>query len=266
MKISVVTVCYNEEKNIAKTVRSVLHQTSGDFEYIVCDGKSKDNTVSIAESFRADFEAKGISYRILSEKDGGVYFGMNNGIDLATGDYVIFINAGDRFHSDNVIEAITSEIKDRRPEVIYGNCAMVDRGAVNIVYAKHENLECNMSICHPSTLVRSDIIKQNKFDTSFKIAADYNMMLTLYCNHCEFFKIELVISDFFLDGISSVNVTQSLKEACRVKKQHGIDCNEEEAIAIAKRNQRIINIKRSIPGFLWKFWSKTIKKKPWMEN
>jgi glycosyltransferase involved in cell wall biosynthesis len=189
MKISVITVCYNEEKNIAKTIESVLNQTSKSIEYIICDGKSTDKTVEIAESYVDKFKANGVDYRVYSEKDGGIYAGMNNGIDRANGDYVIFTNAGDRLFDENVIAQVIDALEDKRPEVVYGNCLFVDRCVGVIFNADHTQLSKYMSIAHPATLVRTDIIKQNRFETSFKIAADYNMMLDLYNQNYEFFKL-----------------------------------------------------------------------------
>ena len=112
MKISVVTVAFNEEKNIGKTIESVLNQTSNAIEYIICDGKSTDRTVERANSYKERFAKKGIEYIVNSEKDSGIYDGMNKGIDIATGDYIFFLNAGDWFYSDKIIEEISENKKE----------------------------------------------------------------------------------------------------------------------------------------------------------
>ena len=145
MKISIVTVCYNEEKNIAMTINSVLRQNDTSYEYIICDGASTDKTVEIAELYREAFEKKGIDYIIKSEKDGGIYFGMNNGIDLATGDYVIFMNAGDCFHGLDVIKNIVDALKDKEylPDVVYGDATFVERGYYEIRKAGPIDDMCN---------------------------------------------------------------------------------------------------------------------------
>ena len=264
MKISIVTVCYNEEKNIAKTIESVLNQISNSFEYIICDGKSADKTVEIAESYADKFKEKGVEYRVYSERDGGIYAGMNNGIDRATGDYVIFTNAGDKLCDENVIFQIIESLGDKRPVVVYGNCLFVDR-CVGVIYdADHSRLSEYMSIAHPATLVRTDIIKQNKFDTSFKIAADYNMMLDLYSKNYEFFKLQTVISQFQTDGISSTNFEDSIKEAGRAKLNHGYAYDEEKEIsAVAEDANRK---RRKFPKFVRKIWNKNIKKRLWIDE
>ena len=106
MKITIVTVCFNEELNISRTIESALNQTSSDFEYIICDGGSKDKTVEIARSYIGAFEKKGVKYIINSEKDKGIYDGLNKGIDLASEQYIYFLNAGDWFCSDNIVEKV----------------------------------------------------------------------------------------------------------------------------------------------------------------
>ena len=266
MKISVITVCYNEEKNIAATIESVLCQTATDFEYIICDGKSKDRTVEIAESYIEKFKERNIDYRVYSEKDSGIYFGMNNGIDRATGDYVIFTNAGDKLNDANVISEILNGLGDKNPEVVYGDCLYVDRGLGFIVCGDHTKLEEYMSISHPATLVRSDIIKSNKFNTSYKIAADYNMMLSLYTQKFEFFHLDLVVSKFYMDGVSSVRMVESIKEAAKLRESYGIKVNLEEELVIVERNEKRNKFKRAMPKFLWKLWNKNIKKRMWIED
>ena len=266
MKISIVTVCYNEEKNIAKTIESVLNQTSNSFEYIICDGKSADKTVEIAKTYAVKFKEKGVEYRVYSERDGSIYAGMNNGIDRATGDYVIFINAGDKLNYEDAIKNVIEAVGNNSPHVIYGNSLYVDMCVCSVFDTCHKDLERGMTLAHPATLVRSDVIKSHKFDTSFKIAADYNMMLTLYQENCEFLKVDVIISNFYADGISSINRCASASESCRVRRLHGIDCNEEQELIQAKKIERKLKLKNRIPKFIRKLWSKTIKKRQWIEE
>lgn len=266
MKISIVTVAFNEEKNIALTIESVLCQTSVQYEYIVCDGKSADKTAEIAESYRPKFEEKGIDYRVYSEKDGGVYYGMNNAIDKVCGDYVIFMNAGDHFYNSDVIQNIINGIRDERPEVVYGDCMVINLHTEVITPADHTTLSQGMSICHQSILVRSDIIKANKFNTTYKISADYDMMLTLYMRQCSFLKLDLVISVFYANGISSAQIMRTIKEACIIRLNYGIAVNEKKELFNAKKIQILTKIKQSIPKAIWKIWTVNIKKRPWVEE
>ena len=266
MKISVITICYNEQKNISKTIESVLNQTSNVYEYIICDGKSTDKTVEIAESYTEKFNSKGVKYKVYSEKDGGIYFGMNNGIDRATGDYVIFINAGDRLYDNKVVENINDKLGDNTPDVVYGNILYVDMCVCSVINTDHAGLERGVSLAHPATLVRSDVIKSHKFDTSFKIAADYNMMLTLYKEGCSFYKIDVIISNFYTDGISSLNRCDTARESCLVRDRFGIQYDEEEELSCAKKIEKRMRLKSRLPKFVRKFWSKTIKKRIWLDD
>ena len=107
MKISIITISYNVEKEIERTMRSVLNQTFKDLEYIVVDGKSKDNTVAIAKSIAAEYPDRAV--RIISEPDKGIYDAMNKGIKMASGEWVNMMNAGDVFVDENVLENIFKE-------------------------------------------------------------------------------------------------------------------------------------------------------------
>ncbi len=266
MKITVITVCFNEEKNIKRTVESVLSQTSSDFEYIICDGGSGDKTVEIARSYEDAFAKKGVKFTVNSERDKGIYDGMNKGIELASGDYVYFLNAGDWFYSDTVLAEIIEKMGDKAPEVVYGDCLYVDRCVASVFSTDHTHLKEYMSIAHPATLVRADVIRDNKFDISYKIAADYNMMLTLYLKGCEFLKIDVTVSKFSLDGVSSLKVERSVNEACDVRESHGIATDRENELKFARKRERKLKIKRKIPGFLRRFWHRHIKKSLWIEE
>ena len=263
MKISIVTICYNEEKNIAKTIESVLRQTSTDYEYIICDGASTDNTLDIIQEYAQKFKERGVKFTLSSGKDGGIYYAMNKGVDLAKGDYVLFTNAGDRLYSKTVIQDLIAELDGKTPQVIYGGCMFVDNCVGRIVQGDHSKLNKYMSIAHPATLVRSDVIKNNKFDVAFKIAGDYNMMLDLYKKGCDFYKTEIIISQFELDGVSSTNRVASIKESGRAKINHGFEFNELAEIEEVKRTERK---RRKIPKFIRKFYNKTIKKRFWIED
>lgn len=100
LKFSVITVCFNAEKVIRKTIESVLYQTYPPYEYIIIDGKSADGTLVVINSIRDEFKEKGINLIVVSEKDNGIYNAMNKGIDKASGDFISFLNAGDWYEFD----------------------------------------------------------------------------------------------------------------------------------------------------------------------
>lgn len=267
MKISIVTVCFNEEKNIAMTINSVLRQSDTSYEYIICDGKSTDKTIEIAESYRQAFEEKGIDYIIKSEKDGGIYFGMNNGIDLATGDYIIFINAGDCLHGTEAIKSIIDSLKEEEtlPDVAYGDCNFVQRGYYHAMGSDHERLESGMSICHQSILVATDIIKKEKFNTEYKIGADYDLTLKLFLQGKRFLRINSIIADFYSGGISNVQIKSTVEESFKIRDAYSVKYDAKGERKKASKNERFEKFKLKMPRCLWTLWCK-IKKREKEEN
>lgn len=256
MKISVITVCYNEENNIERTVKSVLRQSNKNYEYIICDGKSTDKTLEIAESYRSDFNKNGIDFKVISKKDGGVYFGMNNGIDVATGNYIIFMNAGDTFYGTEAISAVLKALEeaDSLPDVIYGDSNDVRRGFYMYLKADHNKLTQGMSMCHQSIFVSSDVMKQEKFDTSLKICADYNLFLGLFLNGKRFLHIDAVISNFYEGGISTVRIDEALEETFKIKDRYGIKYDEKAERKSAKDMIKKIKILDNMPYFMRVLW------------
>lgn len=260
VRITVITVCYNEEKNIASTLDSVLNQTSSDFEYIICDGKSSDRTMEIVESYRAKFAKKGVDFKVYSEKDGGVYYGMNNGIDRAKGDYIIFLNGGDNFACDDAIDKVSKFIENAevKPDVVYGDYNYFDGGTSYVMVGNHEKMTECMSIGHPCSFCSAECMKKYKFNTDYKISADYNFMLDVYLNGGVFMHIPMVISNFYAGGISTKKPDLSLRERRMVQKAHNINGSFKKYIAeyanILKWTM-ISTIKRSIVefyGFMFK--------------
>lgn len=264
MKISIVTVCFNEEKNIERTIKSVLRQSNTSYEYIICDGKSTDKTVEIAESYRQAFEEKGIEYIIKSEKDGGIYFGMNNGIDMANGDYVIFMNAGDCFHGVNAIKSIVDAVGDREklPDVVYGNATFVERGYYEIRNAGLIDDMCiGMPFFHQSALVRTDLIKETKFDTSFRICADFDMFSKFYTQKREFYYVDAIISDFYAGGISCTRQKETAQESFRVRDKNGFKYDKAAIEKKVSKGEKLTQLKTKMPFFLWALWCKLKKRK-----
>ncbi|MDE6263597.1 MAG: glycosyltransferase, partial [Paramuribaculum sp.] len=119
---SIITVTYNAADTLPPTLRSVCEQTFADFEHIIIDGASKDNTVEIARTLgRKD------KVTVYSEPDNGLYDAMNKGMEKASGDYLIFLNAGDSFHSPDTLETISRTIEENdRPGIVYGQTEIVD--------------------------------------------------------------------------------------------------------------------------------------------
>lgn len=267
MRLTVITVCFNEEKNIKRTLDSVLNQTMSDFEYIICDGKSSDRTLEIIESYRERFTEKGVDFKVYSEKDGGVYFGMNNGIDRATGEYVIFMNGGDNFATKDVLYKVSEIIKniEIKPDVLYGDYNHI-RGTKSFVrMGNHELLTNGMNIGHQSSFCSLESLRKYRFNTSYKIAADYNFMLDVYSNDGIFTHIPVVMADFYEGGISTQNPKTAMLEEKRSREAHNIKRHQKAylldaiyslkglilriCLAVLRRIGRIISVDKK----LWLF-------------
>lgn len=126
MKISIITICFNNEKDIRATFESVLCQTCKDFEYVIVDGGSKDKTLDIIKEYEEIFQDKGIAISWKSEPDKGLYDAINKGFKRATGDVVGMIHAGDRLHDETVIQKVKDFFEKNDVDISYGHSKIVN--------------------------------------------------------------------------------------------------------------------------------------------
>lgn len=212
LKFSIVTVCYNAAIDIEETILSVINQTYNNIEYIIIDGGSTDGTVDIIKKY-----SNQISYWV-SEPDKGIYDAMNKGINKAIGDYINFMNAGDCLYSNSTISDTVNLIKGR-PTIIYGD-TIIKKSKGNEQWENGilANIKNNMVFCHQSTFIRLDYHKQNPFDTSFKLAADYNFLFNAYKAKEEFQYLPITISIFngCNGGASTRDHKTRIREKCRI--------------------------------------------------
>lgn len=210
LKISVVTVCYNAVDVIEETIQSVVKQTYDNIEYIIIDGGSTDGTVDTIKKYQNQ-----IAFWV-SEPDKGIYDAMNKGIDIATGDYINFMNAGDTFYSKNVLKTIFScDIKINKAEFIYGNTILKYQTRKHkIAYPKPiKKLEYDMPICHQSCFINLSFHKKNKYDTRFKLSADYALLYKAYKTQKIFIYINQNISNYRAgEGASFFNYKKVILE------------------------------------------------------
>ena len=262
MKITIVSVAFNEEKNIRRTIESVLNQTSNDIEYIICDGQSTDKTVDIARTYKNAFDDKGITYIINSERDLGIYDAMNKGIRMAEGEYIFFLNAGDWFYSNDIIEKIIKVAQGcKKPDFIYGGVATISRNVIKVVFGDDESLINGMSIPHQALFSKTVYMKENLFDLQYRISADYNFLLGQKLLNRIFYRIDLKIAYFSADGLSSKDMLTLIEESEKIKSKYGIKTNKKKARIKAYKEQLIIKIKSKIPQKIWELWSIKYKNK-----
>ncbi|HAP6784698.1 TPA: glycosyltransferase [Enterococcus faecium] len=216
LKFTVVTVVYNAEKAIRKTIESVLKQTYAPYEYIIVDGKSTDNTLQIVSEHEEKFAKKNIRLRIVSEKDTGIYNAMNKGVKLADGEFISFLNAGDWYEED-ALENINSFYQEDSFELAYGglhyinpNGSITNKMSKNyergIVTSRHWN--------HPSMFLSAKLYKQYGFNEKFCAYADFDLYLKMRKKGVKIRVIDKVITNFVADGVSTnTNMKKVLRRA-----------------------------------------------------
>ena len=211
-KISVVTVCYNCEDTIEKTILSVVKQTYSSIEYFIVDGLSSDRTVDVVRKHLKD---KRIIF--ISEPDDGLYDAMNKAIDIASGDYIIFMNSGDIFASETVLSDII-EALDGNNELVYGNVIRLKHGGR--VLEKYGNRYTPMflllqgrMICHQSIFTRCDIMKEYRFNTDFSITADYDFLTRVIQNKRKMKYVDITVS--IVDNEEGISSTISNMDIMR---------------------------------------------------
>lgn len=220
--ISVITITYNASATLPLTMESVAEQTFTDFEHIMVDGASTDDTIIIGRK-------KGTkSLRIISEQDSGLYDAMNKGIKLARGRYLIFLNSGDKFHAPDTLQAYADAIESKDPDIIYGDTDIVDFEGKRIG-PRHlsapdiltfDSFSKGMLICHQAFMVKKDIAPL--YDTDYRFSADYD-----WCIRCikasragDRFNLRRVTIDYLADGMTDHNKKASLMERFKIMAVH----------------------------------------------
>ncbi|MBR1796684.1 MAG: glycosyltransferase [Clostridiales bacterium] len=221
-KITVVTVCYNSEKTIRNTIVSVLRQTYNNIEYVFIDGDSTDSTNNIIEEYRHDFEAKGIDYIHISERDNGIYDAMNKGIIYSSGDWINFLNSDDQYVDENVLQTIVDNMDDKN-DCIYGDTINVLKG--ESFYRKSFEIDVltyRNPYVHQALFCRKDIIRNYKFNTIYTYAADFDQAVRLYNDKKSFKHVSVPVCKFSLEGRSQKNNNVAVREFETIRRKNGI--------------------------------------------
>lgn len=183
MKISLITITYNSGKTLSTTLESVLNQTYSNVEYILVDGASKDNTITIIKQYEPLFEGR---MKWISESDKGLYDAMNKGIRMATGDVVGILNSDDFFTSDDILQKVADKFKDDvKQDAIYGDVHFVHPNELNKCVRYYSSKVFRRSLmklgfmpAHPSFYIRRVYFdKYGLYRTDYKIAADFEFLL-----------------------------------------------------------------------------------------
>lgn len=213
MRLSIITINYNNVEGLKKTIQSVVSQTFRDFEWIVIDGGSTDGSKDLIEQYASHF-----SYWV-SEPDNGIYNAMNKGIKVATGDYCLFLNSGDSLCDDSIIDAFCQ----LRPtaDIVAGNLIVNDSIYDVRISPDEEELNyqfmCDNTILHPSSFIKRELFfKYGLYDESLKIVADWKFFFICLIQHsCSYQKWERCIASFNTYGISEKTESAVLIESER---------------------------------------------------
>lgn len=217
-KVTVVTVCYNCHDVIEATIRNVLKQTYPNIEYIVIDGNSTDGTREIIERY-----ASNLAYWT-SAPDAGIYDAMNKGIRAATGQWIIFRNAGDYFFKPTTIADVFAWYKDRGEAVIVGGMRSFCAEAYRDKFYNQQAADVwqKAFMPHPSAFIRTEVQKARPYATSYRIASDYHFFQTLLLQGATIACYNEVVALFDCgSGISTTQLSLSWKEIFEVRKQLG---------------------------------------------
>ena len=222
-KFSIITVTYNAGKVLEDTIQSVISQTYRNVEYIIVDGKSKDNTLEIADKYRDHIS------KVVSEPDKGLYDAMNKGIRLATGDYLCFLNAGDELHDNQTLQQIVHTLKGTAlPDVIYGETAIVDKEGrflhmrrLSAPEKLHwKSFKQGMLVCHQAFFARRELAVKHLYDLKYRFSADFDWCIRIMKQSKYLHNTHLTLIDYLNEGMTTQNHKASLKERFRIMTKH----------------------------------------------
>lgn len=209
---SIITVTYNAGDLLIPTMDSVSSQTCRDYEYVIVDGKSKDQTLQIIESRKDEVSA------FISEPDKGIYDAMNKALQIARGEYILFMNAGDTFHSPETLSLIREQIGDQRPDVIYGETAIVGEDGHFIGMRRLRTPETltwksfkqGMLVCHQSFMPKRILCEP--YNLKYRYSADFDWCIRILKKSRQTLNTHLIISNFLEGGVSTSQRKKSLNE------------------------------------------------------
>lgn len=198
-RFSVVTICRNDRAGLERTEASISMQTFRDFEWVVVDGASTDDTLM----FLSSVESPSISW--VSEPDSGLYDAMNKGLERAAGEYIVFMNSGDSFARPDVLQTIDDAVNRGMCDLIYGDgIEVTEEGAENYKPAfSHKRVWYSMFTHHQAMFYRTDFLDSQRYDTSFEIAADWAFTAQTLRAGAKGCYVPIAVCKFFRGGIST---------------------------------------------------------------
>jgi glycosyltransferase involved in cell wall biosynthesis len=217
-KLTVVTIVYNNVRDIERTVLSVLKQTYPNIEYLVIDGDSTDGTLELLKKY------EGRLAKLISEKDKGIYDAMNKGLTLATGDYILFMNSGDEIYASDTVENIFSSATDA--DIYYGETEMFNEDWKSIGQRRHKapesfiwkDFKYGMSISHQAIYIRRSLTEF--FDPQYKLSADIDWIIKAAKKAVKIVNTRMYVAKYLVGGMSKKKHRQSLIERFHIFSKH----------------------------------------------
>ncbi|MFM6954544.1 MAG: glycosyltransferase family 2 protein [Sphingobacteriaceae bacterium] len=216
--LSIITIVYNNVRDIERTLLSVLNQSYPNIEYIVVDGASSDGTLDVIQRYQDRLS------KVLSEKDDGIYDAMNKGLALAKGDYVLFMNSGDELYAPDTVEKVFATAPNA--DIYYGETEMYDEALVSLGRRRHavpeqftwKSFQLGMSISHQAIYIRRSLTEP--YNRQYHLSADIDWIITAAKKAKYSVKVPGYVAKYLVGGMSKKRHRQSLKERFAIFTKH----------------------------------------------
>lgn len=239
IRFTVITITFNAEAVLQRTLDSVLHQTYEDVDHLIIDGASTDGTLQLAEAYKAESD-KNNKHKVIihSEPDEGIYDAMNKGLTQASGDYIVYMNAGDYFPQRDTLEQIArlchlNELPSAEwPGVLYGNTDIVDNDG-NFLHPRRlqpptrlswRSFRHGMLVCHQAFYARTDIAKNLQYDLRYRYSADVDWCIRVMRETermgLPLYNINKVVANYTEEGATTRHHRESLRERFDIMRRH----------------------------------------------
>ena len=219
--VSVITVTYNAEHTLERTLKSVREQTHPEIQHVIVDGNSSDATVSLIETHA------GKKTTWVSEPDNGLYDAMNKAMSMAMGDYLCFLNAGDTFYAPDTVEKMMRSFDPARPPgILYGETAIVDDNG-RFLHMRRlkapekltwKSFKQGMVVCHQAFIVRRDLARP--YDLSYRFSSDFDWCIRVMKKGKTMHNTRLILINYLNEGLTTTNRKASLEERYRIMVKH----------------------------------------------
>jgi glycosyltransferase involved in cell wall biosynthesis len=217
-KLSVITIVYNNARDIERTMLSVINQTYTNIEYIIVDGLSTDGTLDIIHKYKDSIS------KLISEQDAGIYDAMNKGLLAATGDYILFMNSGDEFFANDTAANVFAT--EEGADIYYGETEMIDDAANSLGQRRHKapqqfnwrGFKFGMSISHQAIYVKRSIIEP--YNLQYQLSSDIDWIIRAAKKADKIVNVNQYVAKYLVGGMSKKRHRQSLKERFNIMKHH----------------------------------------------